>query len=195
MIIMEKQNREELVRAFICIEMPDSVVKEVARVQEILENQKFIGKMTELENLHLTLKFLGEINEEKLKKVRERLKEIEFSEFEAKLDEIGTFNFMGKPRIVWIKIGGKEVFELQKKIDDSTEQAEFVKEERFMSHMTIARVKYAKDKKGFLEYVKGIRARDIRFSVNRFYLMKSELRPEGPVYKVIEEHALKKREI
>lgn len=187
--------KDELTRAFICLEMPDSVVKEVARAQEILENQKFTGKMTELENLHLTLKFLGEINDEKLKKVRERLKEVKFGRFEAKLDEIGTFNFRGKPRIIWIKIGGKGIFELQKKVDETIEKEGFNLEERFMSHMTIARVKYAKDKKGFLDYVKNIGIKDIKFDVEKFYLKKSELKSNCPVYTVIEEHALKKREI
>ena len=48
------------------------------------------------------------------------------------------------------------------------------------------------DKKGFLDYVAGIGVRDIRLKIDRFYLMKSELRPEGPVYKVIEEYVGKK---
>lgn len=173
---------DELTRAFICIEMPDSVVKEVARVQEILGKWRFTGKMTELENLHLTLKFLGEINDEKLKKVRERLKEVKFERFEAKLDEIGTFNFRGKPRIIWIKIGGKGIFELQRKVDETIEKEGFNLEERFMGHMTIARVKYAKDKKGFLEHVKNIGISEVKFEVNAFHLEKSELKSGGPVY-------------
>ena len=65
-------------------------MKEVARVQEILGNQKFHGKMTELENLHLTLKFLGEIDELKMEKVKEALGKIEFEKFEAHLGEIGA---------------------------------------------------------------------------------------------------------
>ena len=55
-----------LTRAFIAIEFPDEVVKEIARVQELVSKIKFTGKLTELENLHLTLKFLGEISEEKV---------------------------------------------------------------------------------------------------------------------------------
>ena len=47
-------------RTFICVEMPDAVVKEVARLQELVGKKLFTGKITELENLHATLKFLGE---------------------------------------------------------------------------------------------------------------------------------------
>jgi 2'-5' RNA ligase len=190
----EESNNEknELTRTFICIIMPDTVVKEVARVQELLSNWRFTGKMTELENLHLTLKFLGEIGNEKLPRVKEALRKVEFREFEAKLSEIGTFSSYGKPRIVWIKIGGEETFELQRKVDEVIAQEGFRKEERFMSHLTIARVKYVEDKKGFLNYVTNIGIRDIRFKVDKFYLMKSELKPQGPVYSVIEEYAGKK---
>lgn len=183
---------ERRTRAFICISMPDSVVKEVARVQELLGKLKFNGKMTELENLHLTLKFLGEINGDRLEKVKEKLRKLEFDEFEAKLSVIGVFNFRENPRIVWIKIGGKEVFELQRKVDKAMEKTGFKPEERFMSHMTIARVKYVEDKKGFLEHVKGIGIRDIKFKVNKFYLMKSELKSNGPIYSNIEEYKLVK---
>jgi len=52
----------KLIRAFIAIDFPDEVVKEIARVQEVLGKRQFTGKMTEPENLHLTLKFLGEID-------------------------------------------------------------------------------------------------------------------------------------
>src|SRR3989344_9617389 len=96
---IEGGEKEKKIRTFICIDFPDEVVKEVARVQEELGKIKFTGKLTEIENLHLTLKFLGEIEENKLNEVKERLKKIEFEEFEAKLFELGTFNIHGNPRI------------------------------------------------------------------------------------------------
>ena len=132
---------KKLHRIFIAIDFPEEVVKEVARVQDVLGTRKFTGKMTELENLHLTLKFLGEIDDEKLGKIREKLKEIEFVEFEARLDRIGSFSFRGNPRIVWIRIGGKGIFGLQKRIDEKISEVGFKIEDRFMSHMTIARIK------------------------------------------------------
>ena len=77
---------KKLTRTFIAIEFPDEVIKEVARIQEVLNNWKFTGKMTELENLHLTLKFLGEIEDNKLEEVKENLKKIKFKSFRAKLE-------------------------------------------------------------------------------------------------------------
>lgn len=185
---MEKKHG--LIRCFIALEMLDEVIKEVARVQEVFGGWKFTGKMTELENLHLTLKFLGEIEEEKVEKVREALKKIEFKEFEAKLGVIGSFGYRGMPRIVWLKIGEKGVFELQKKIDDAMEKCGFKKEDRFMSHMTIARVRYVKDAKGFFEYVNGICVREMKWKVKDFVLKKSELWESGPVYSDVERFGL-----
>ena len=173
--------KKELTRAFICIEFSDEVIKEIARVQELISKTKFTGKLTELENLHLTLKFLGEIDDEKLELVKSKLKTIEFKPMKLKLGDIGTFSRHGDPRLVWIKIEGKEIHELQAKIDEALVGL-FKPEERFMSHLTIARIKYVKDKKGFLEHVDSIHTKPISFDVLLFKLKKSELKPIGPVY-------------
>jgi 2'-5' RNA ligase len=177
--------KSSLTRAFIAIEFPDEVVKEVARVQELLGKVKFTGKLTELENLHLTLKFLGEIDDRKLEIVKEKLKNINFEAMKLKLGAIGTFSVRGKPAIVWIKIEGKAIYGLQKAIDEVL-ALNFKMEERFMGHLTIARVKYARDKKGFLEHVGGIAVKPIGFECGEFKLKKSTLDAIGPRYEDLE---------
>ncbi len=175
----------DLTRAFIAIEFPDSVIKEIARVQELLSGVKFTGKLTELENLHLTLKFLGEIDDSKVEAVREKLRGIKFDKMKLKLGKIGTFSIHGKLRIVWIKVEGKGIYDLQKEIDDSLKEV-FPAEERFMGHLTIARVKYIKDKKGFLSHIESVYVKPIGFECSEFKLKKSELKPIGPVYSDLE---------
>ena len=59
-----------------------------------------------------------------------------------------------------------------------------------MSHLTIARVKNIKDKKEFLKELKKMEIKQIKFQVNEFYLMKSELTSKGPVYSVIKKYKL-----
>jgi 2'-5' RNA ligase len=183
-------DQEEKTRAFIAVDFPDEVVKEIGRIQGILGKKQFTGKMTELENLHLTLKFLGEVDEERLNLVREELRKIKLGRFEARFGGAGTFNHRGKPSIVWIKVGGKGIFELQTAVDGALEKAGFKKEKRFMSHLTAARVKYVKDRKEFVEYVRNLKMKDLRWEVRSFKLMKSELRPMGPIYTVVEEFEL-----
>lgn len=178
-----------MARVFIALTFEDEVIKEVARIQEILGSWKFHGKLTELENLHLTLKFLGEIDEKRLNDVRDVLKSIKEKSFEGKLDHAGVFNVKGNPKIVWIKLNGKGIFDLQKKIDEAL-SIYFNKEERFMSHLTIARIKYVNDKIGFKKYVENMGVKEISFKIKSFQLIKSELKPSGPVYTVLEEYSL-----
>jgi len=179
-----KQNK---IRCFIAIDLPREVIKEIERVQQELKKKNmFVGKLTEGENLHLTLKFLGEIDLKKIEEVKKKLQEIKCSKFMAYLGEIGVFsqNFI---RIIWIHVLGKQILELQKEIDKKMSEIGFRIEERFMSHLTIARVKKVSDKRIFLDELKKINVQNLGFLVDKFYLIKSELKSEGSVYDVIEE--------
>ena len=177
-----------LTRAFICIDFPEEVIKEVARIQELIQNKKFAGKLTELENIHLTLKFLGEISQETLNQVQQKLSQAKFTEFEASLGQVGTFSHHKSPRIVWIKIHGKSLRDLQKQIDLALEPL-FPKEQRFMSHLTLARIKYVKDKKDFTDYIKKIHVKKIKFKVSSFKLKSSDLRSLGPIYTTLQKYS------
>lgn len=180
-------------RVFIALDLPQEIKKEIKKIQGLLKKKNlFTGKFTKVENLHLTLKFLGEIDEEKIEKIKEKLREIQkesFESFDAYIEEIGVFskNFV---KIIWVKLDGKQVFELQKKIDEKLKEM-FEPEKRFMSHVTIVRVKHVSDKKTLLEYLRDIKLSKLKMKVDSFYLMKSELFPEGPVYEEIEKYNLK----
>lgn len=167
--------------------MPREAIDVIRGIQKLIERQNlFNGKFTESEHLHLTLKFLGEIDEERLEFVRKKLKEIKFSAFEAGLGEVGAFSkkFI---RIIWIKLNGRQIFELQKQIDEKLKGL-FQPEFRFMGHITIARVKNVWDKKALLDYIKNMKTKKIKFKVDGFFLKKSELFAEGPVYEDIMEY-------
>ena len=79
-----------MTRCFISINLPEEIRKEIKKIQEQLP--EFKGKKTELENLHLTLKFLGEIDEVKIEEIKEKLKEIKIEKFETEIDEAGIFS-------------------------------------------------------------------------------------------------------
>ncbi len=184
-----KSYEENKKRCFISINIPKEVSNKIEKIQNSLPD--FNGKKTETENLHLTLKFLGEIKEEEIDKIKDILRNIKFSKFELRAGELGAFSpkFI---RIIWLHLIGGE--ELQKKIDKeiSTKFEKFGKEKRFMSHLTIARVKSLKgeNKENFLEKLNSIEIPQISFCVQEFCLMSSELTPEGAKHRVIERFGL-----
>jgi 2'-5' RNA ligase len=176
-------------RAFISIKLSDDAIFEIKRIQTELKNSGlFEGKLTEEKNLHLTLKFLGEVSEEKVEEVRNRLRKIKFKGFKAKLGEMGVFS-QSFIRIIWIKLEGQGVFDLQKQIDEALGGL-FDKEFRFMGHITIARVKKVRNKSKFFEFLNKINVKEVEFKVTSFKLMKSELFPNGPRYNCLEEFSL-----
>lgn len=172
-------------RCFVAIELPEKIREELyGKSSELEKKNLFRGKITEKDNLHLTLKFLGEISGEKIEKVRKRLEKIKVKRFEVSLKEFGVFNenFI---KIIWVHLLNCE--ELQKEIDKKLEEF-FAKEERFQSHITIARVKFC-DRKKLIEEVKKISLEE-EFYVESFELVCSELTESGPIYNVIEKFKL-----
>lgn len=167
-----------MVRVFIALELPEGVRQEIEKIQKSLP--EFEGKLTEKENLHLTLKFLGEIDEEKLVKVKTQLGKVRSRKFQAELSELGVFtpSFL---KIAWIEI--KNCDGLQKEIDNKLGDL-FKPEKRFMSHLTIARIKKA-DRKTFLNELGNIQFNKRKFLIDKFYLKKSTLAEKGPIYETI----------
>src|SRR3989344_5311460 len=171
---------EEKIRTFLAVEISDKAVKEIAKVQDLLANKlKFTGKTIEPENLHVTLKFFGEITQQEIEKIDERLKDVEFPEIKAKLGKIGAFTYNNQTKIIWVKIEGN-LTKIQMLIDKQLEPL-FELEERFVSHLTIARVKYVK-------YIKNLKIPKTEFNIKSIKLLSSNLTPIGPVYTTLKEY-------
>ena len=172
-------------RVFISLNIPKEIKNEIKKIQNKLP--EFNGKITEENNLHLTLKFLGEIEDKKVEIVKEKLKSIKISKFETEAVSLGIFSedFI---RIVWIHLTKCE--ELQKEIDKSISELGFAREDRFMGHLTIARVKSVENKTKFLDDIKKIKIPKIKFRVDKFQLKSSILTPKGPVYNILGEYKL-----
>lgn len=150
-----------------------------------IELQKILPKNAKLsptKSFHITLKFLGEVQPEKVETIINNLKMIKFRQFTAFLDNIGIFPTENYIRVVWVSIKPEDkVLELQKNIDDTLKPL-FKKEKDFKAHITLARVKYPEDKKQFLEQLKKIKVENKKIELKDFRLIKSTLTPKGPIY-------------
>ena len=150
-----------------------------------LELQKQLPKNAKLsltKSFHLTLKFLGEVQPDKVEDVTETLKIIKFSQFNVFLDTVGIFPSENYIRVVWVGLKPEDkILELQESIDASLKPL-FKKEKDFKAHITLARVKFPEDKKQFVEELKKIKVKDKKIEIKDFRLMKSTLTPKEPVY-------------
>ena len=179
-------------RTFISIEFPENIKKEIFKSFESLKNSRVaFGNFVKKENIHLTLKFLGNLSEDKIKEVENKLSEIEFSGFDATTGEIGFFPSEKYIRIIWVDLISNKIKQLKKIIDDKLHEIGINHDNReFSSHITIARIKKMKNKEEFFKKIKNLKIKKMKFSIESFFLIKSELRKDGPVYKVLKEFRL-----
>ena len=177
-------------RIFIAIELPEHIKSKIFHEFEILKKKNFVvGKFTKKENLHLTLKFFGESTESEVEKIKKGLHEIKLKPFSCKLGKTGFFdeNYI---RVVWMEAISGEAKNLYETISRKFKEIKPDYKD-FNSHITAIRVESVKNKEGFLEEIKKIYFKKLGFEVEEFVLMKSELFPEGPKYKILERFGLK----
>jgi 2'-5' RNA ligase len=153
--------------------------------KEIQEQLPFgISKLKPVSSFHLTLKFLGDVEEDKLDELKQALSAVKFKPLKLKLAEaLGVFPAESYIKVVWVGLeGNDELLKLQKDIEKALEPFHFRKDFEFMPHLTLARVKFIKDKPAFIEKLKAIKVEPKEITINKFKLIKSELTREGPVY-------------
>lgn len=149
-------------------------------------NAKWVAK----ENLHITLKFLGNVEKDIVKEIEENMDDVREKHKKCvfTITDLGAFPSLKLIRVLFYKIVPPEPFiDLSRDIDTSLEKFNFKKEEEFFPHITIARLKIP-IRNLDLEFNKSI---NLTETADRFNLMESVLNPSGPVYSVIREFKLK----
>jgi 2'-5' RNA ligase len=173
-------------RAFISIELPEEVKAEIFHKFEKVKNMGLVsGNFVTKENLHLTLEFLGEINHEDVDLLVEKLNEIKFNSFIAKIGQIGAFPKKEHAKVLYVDLVSEKIGELNRLIVEKLNGVMSNTNKEFVSHITGVRINSIKNKNNFLDYFEGMHFNDLSFEVKGFSLMKSELTKEGPVYKEI----------
>ena len=177
-------------RCFISIDLPSKIKEEITKIEEKVQNLNEMSKLkiVKPENLHITLKFLGELTDNQINKIKQTLKGIKFESFKVKLNSVGVFPSLNYIRVLWVDVlPKKELIELQKKIDIILGEQGFRKNKNFETHITFARVKFIKneEKARFIKEIKEIKVEPFEFEIKDFSLKKSTLTKEGPLYEDI----------
>jgi RNA 2',3'-cyclic 3'-phosphodiesterase len=174
-------------RLFVAIDLPKEVKDSLFSLQNKVKDAKvsWVSK----KNLHLTLKFLGDVPEDKLDLIQGALNSIKFDSFNLKLTNLGFFPSKIDPKVLFVGIDPEDiVIQLQQKIDG--ELLSFSSSKQFFeAHITLGRIKAIR-RENFFETVKSINIDNLSFKINSFSLFSSRLSGRSITYEVIKNFSL-----
>ncbi len=179
-------------RIFIAIRMPDEVIQKITRISQYFQSQlpERALKWVETENLHLTLKFLGEIPETIISEVQQLLTQAAATQkpFELSVEGLGMYPHANQPRTIWLGIEGvKPMIALHARLEKDLEGLKIEKENRpFNPHLTLARVRERTSREVAHQIGETLAAFKVdslgKFQVSEIHLIESQLTPKGPIY-------------
>jgi 2'-5' RNA ligase len=186
-----------LKRAFIAIDIPlePGIIEQINKLKSDFINEKI--KWVKPYHYHITLQFLGNVENSDIQHINESLDEVScnFSGFSLELTEFGVFKNLGNPRVLWIGFRTcEELAKLKNAVENEMNRFGFEKSNKaFSPHLTIARIKMIKQVEKLKQLIDTYKGRILQvIDVNEIILYESILRQEGPEYKVIKRHSLRK---
>ena len=184
-------------RLFVAIKInPDKAfLDQLLKLNSQLRHEKI--KWVEKHNIHVTLKFLGETEEERIPDINRVLEEMaaDINVFSFSLQKLGIFGSAYDPRVVWVGIEPyADLASIMKILRDKLSVIGFEPDrQNLVPHLTLGRIKFLKDKKLFQQIIdqnKEISSQEI--TVDRIILFESILKKEGPVYLALKTFQLRK---
>lgn len=183
-------------RTFIAIELPNEIKEYLNSIQERLKKTGADVKWVEPQNIHLTLKFLGEIKEKKLESISKIMEEVtkDKKEFIIQLSSLGVFPKIEFPRVIWVGIsqGQDQTTQIAQELEEKLSLLGIPKEKRpFLSHITIGRVRSSLNRKELVCEIKNLqnnfKDNKLEFIAKKIILFKSTLTSGGPIYEALKE--------
>lgn len=168
-------------RTFVAAEITDQDI--LSSTKNLQSNLRIEAKPVELQNMHFTLLFLGDISEDMGQRVQNELKTIQFDSFDISFEGVGAFPKPKFPRVVWIgvKDGAKQLVDLAKIVEEKLSPLGFKSDKEFKPHITVFRIK---NKIGDItdELSKYSNEKFGSQKISEIKLKKSVLTPSGPIY-------------
>jgi 2'-5' RNA ligase len=175
-------------RLFVAIELPHDVLAALEATQGQLRAQGLGGlRWVRPEGIHLTLKFLGDIEETKVEPIAHALERAlcPFPRFTINVKSLGVFPDGKRPRILWVGLEGNRLSALALAVEKALEPLGFSPEGRgFLPHLTVGRwQRFEAPAKAFAEELKPWQSHEFGESnVTEVIFFRSELKPEGAFY-------------
>jgi RNA 2',3'-cyclic 3'-phosphodiesterase len=187
-----------MIRAFIAIDIPDDVRAAIEEAQARLKGAHLGVKIswTKINNLHLTLQFLGSIEERLVDKIKSGLRSVagQHQPFDLAVQGAGAFPNKTWPRVIWVGCDGAggQLKALARAVRAAMQPLGFEPEHRgFSAHLTLGRIKVPRPDVALttaLDSLKNTCFGTLR--VEAIHLVESQLHPEGSIYSKLSTHAL-----
>ena len=189
----DKKNFER--RLFIAIDIPEFIKDNIYNFTVALLKEERQIKVVSAPNIHITLKFLGNINTGKINKIEKAIKETAdtFRRFKYEINgKINAFPSPNNARVVFLEIGngGRQISEIYNELENNLSRVKIRKEKRkFFPHITIARIK---NKKNIEQLVNNHEMDSVdRLDCLEITLFESRLKPKGAEYTILNKFSLK----
>ncbi|KPV65326.1 MAG: 2',5' RNA ligase family [Candidatus Bathyarchaeota archaeon BA1] len=182
----------EMIRSFIAFDIDNELVlRRFSEVQSMLINTGADLKLVEPKNIHITMRFLGDISPHIGDLIHEEMGKVSFTSFDVEIRGLGAFPDLRYARVVWagIRKGANELTNVFNQLEPRLQRLGFKPDPKgFSPHLTIARVKTGRHKSELIGCIRDLA--DYEFGIVRakcLRLKKSVLTPRGPIYSTLQE--------
>lgn len=187
----------EQIRSFIAFDMEsDEVLNKLSAVQKLLIETGADLKTVAPQNIHITIRFLGNISPSMAEKIYETMQKVQFSPFVVQLCGLGVFPSLNYPRVVWVGMtqGAEQLKSVFSQLEPEIQKLGFPRDAYgFSPHLTIARVRSGRNKQLLAELVTKKANYDFgTINADCLRLKKSQLSPKGPTYSTLKEYCPQK---
>lgn len=173
-------------RVFVGVPITEELKKKILPFQKEILSSGADVKLVSPEQLHFTLKFLGEIKD--VNNVVLKLRELRKKKFSVEVKDVGVFPSEKVVHVVWAGSESEEFVSLVKAVQDALNDVRKEDYRDVVPHLTVARVRSSKNIRKLLDVIKSFKGKSFgTLVVDRFVLYESVLTAQGPVYKVVEE--------
>jgi len=188
----------ETIRSFIAFDMnSEQVLKKITDIQSLLTKTGADLKLVEPKNIHITLRFLGNITPNTAEKIYEEMKKVQFTPFNVKIHGVGAFPNPRYPRVLWTGIteGADQLRSIFNQLEPRLRSLGFTPDPKgFSPHLTIARVKSGRNKAELAKFLN--ENANYQFGTVKadcLRLKRSDLTPKGPIYSTLKEFCPQKQ--
>ncbi len=175
-------------RLFVAVDLPKEFHAKISAIQSSLTGPGL--RPVDPGIVHITLKFLGDVEEAQLEGIANALDGLDCPAFDSKVSGVGAFPGLKNPRVVWLGADG-DYSCLHRQVETLLSGKGFKKEQRkFIPHATLARITYLSGtrKKELISAIDSLRGFDVgHMLVDSVKLKKSTLTPQGPIYETLHE--------